>query len=105
MFLSGQWHDRGRALPANRNGSECPHHPETSMKPCCTAGPMVGTLASYVATIQASRHGGIGCSLDDRPAIWKQRHFVRGGPELQNEIVVPHFAMRFQPQADFRKID
>src|SRR4029077_9927215 len=58
--------------------------------------PLRTSLVPNKARIQAPRHAGVGGPLDDRPAIWKQSHLVGLTPELQHEVVMPHFAVRLE---------
>src|SRR4029077_19082784 len=58
--------------------------------------PLRTSLVPNKARIQAPRHAGVGGPLDDRPAIRKQSHLVGLAPELQHEVVMPHFAVRLE---------
>ncbi len=49
--------------------------------------------ASYETGIKAASDGGVGCALDDRPSIGKQRHFIRFPPELEDKVVMTNLTM------------
>src|ERR1017187_9721977 len=61
-------------------------------------------LTPNESRIQAARNGRVSRSLNDRPAVGKQRHLVRLTPELQYKLVVPNVAQRLKPRAQLRKI-
>src|SRR6202521_5724294 len=60
--------------------------------------------AAYISRIQTARHSRVGRPLDDRPAVGKQRHFVRLAPELQHKLVVADVAVRLKAVAQFYKV-
>src|SRR6476660_9483561 len=62
-------------------------------------------LTSYVSGVQAAGQGRVRCALDDGPSVGEERHFIGLGPELQDEIVMPHRAVGLEPGAYFQKID
>ncbi len=60
-------------------------------------------LTSYISGVQAAGDGCVRCAFDDGPAVGEERHLVGLGPELQDEIVVPHRAVRLEAGAYFRR--
>ena len=53
-------------------------------------------LVPNIAGVETPCNGGIGGAFDDGSAVGEESHLVRVGPELQDEIVVPHRTMRFR---------
>jgi len=62
-------------------------------------------LISYVSGVQAAGHGRVRCALDDGPSVGEERHLIGLGPELQDEIVMPHRAVGLEPGAYFQEIN
>src|SRR5260370_9533404 len=61
-------------------------------------------LTAHVPRIQTARDSRVGRSLDDRPAVGKQRHFIRLAPELQHKLVMPALALRPKAGAQLHKV-
>jgi len=62
-------------------------------------------LTSYVSGVQAAGQGRVRCALDDGPSVGEERHLIGLGPELQDEIVMPHRAVGLEPGAYFQEIN
>src|ERR1700683_289557 len=61
--------------------------------------------APDVTRIQTTRYAGVGCSFNDGPPVGEQRHLIRLAPELQDEFIVPHQTVSFQPLLHLGEID
>jgi hypothetical protein len=61
-------------------------------------------LTPDIPGVQTSRHGSVGCSLDNGAAVGKQCDLVRLARELKDKVVVADNPVGLQAQRDFRKI-
>src|SRR4051812_12320218 len=50
--------------------------------------------SAQVASVKAPGHSRVGSALDDGAAIWEKCDLVIVGPKFQNEIAMPHLAVR-----------
>lgn len=53
-------------------------------------------LAPHESGVQAAGHGGVGGPFDDGAPVGEEGHLIGLSPELQNEIIVAHWAVGTQ---------